>query len=143
MWIWPSKFFGADLLGKKSSGRYSINRGGVFLIWTQTHLCIAQERERKRVYYGRGATILVLRVLYCTWLNSILRKFCKVFSLVVSLRKIFVFSCVVVLVFLSTIIWLRLWCYDAKCFRSCITIKNLTNSRLERWTSINGVTSLS
>ena len=27
------------------------------------------------------------------WLSSILRKFCEVFSLVVSLRKIFVFLC--------------------------------------------------
>ena len=52
------------------------------------------------------ATILVAGVLHCNWLNSILRKFCGVFSLVVSLRKIFVLTCVVVLLFLSVILLL-------------------------------------
>ena len=60
-----------------------------------------------------------------SWSNSILRKFCRVFSLVVSLRKIFVFSYVFVLVFLSVILFL---CYDIMMLnRSFITIKNLTN----------------
>ena len=86
-----------------------------------------RERKRERVYRGRWETILATRVLHCTWLNYILRNVYKVFwPLVVSLRKIFMFSCVFVLVFISVILCLWLWCYDDKCFRSFITITNLT-----------------
>ena len=91
---------------------------------SHTQVLCWREREKERVYCGRWATILVVGVLHCTWSKSILRKFCEVLSLVVSSRKIFVFSFVVALVFLSLILCLWLWCYDAKCFfRSCITNK--------------------
>ena len=108
----------------------NINRWGASLI--DAHLTLnycTGEREREREIKSLLWNMSNYSCCWgftLSWLNSILTKFCGVLSLVASPRKIFVFSCVVVLVFLSVIPSLWLWYYDVKCFRYCITIKNIT-----------------
>ena len=128
----PSQLEKSALLGWRSSQLKNINRWGAALILTyRTQVLSWRERERKSLLWK-------MRNYSCcwdftlSWSNSILRKFCGIFSLVVSLRKISMFSCVDVLVFLLVTLFLWLWCYDAKCIRYCITIKKLTTSSITR-----------
>ena len=96
---------------------------------TLTHLCILQEREIEREYIVEEEQLFLFLEFTLYLVEFYTKEFCRVFSFVVSSRKIFVFYCVVVLVFIvfiSVFLCLWLWCYDDKCFISCITIKNIT-----------------
>ena len=74
-------------------------------------------------YFGKGAPIVVLGVLHCTWLNSISRNFCWVFSpMRVSQDK---YLCSFVWLCLYFFQWSFAYCYDVmmlNVLRSCITI---------------------
>ena len=68
-----------------------------------TSLTQVRKRKSEEVRWREEVTGLILGGFHCTCSNSILRKFCWVFSFVVSLDRSLC-SCVVVLVFLSVIL---------------------------------------